>query len=264
MKNKGLVITLIILISILILALISILVFVIFGNFNINKVFFKNDNINSNVIFDESYIIDDIECIDIKSEAGDVIFENSLENDIRIVAYGKNENEIKVSLDNNNIKIDYTGYKRSWFNFDFSRNNIIVYIPNTYSREINIKNEYGNCELIDLEDASLNIDSNCGNVEISKIKNATIKCDYGNVNIKSIHNKCDIKADCGNVEIDELQIKENSTIKCDLGNIHISKINDIYVDADVDLGNKNIKNDNRNSNITLKIKADCGNVIVGD
>ena len=77
-------------------------------------------------------------------------------------------------------------------------------------------------------------------------------------------NKCDIKADCGNVEVDTISIKENSTIKADLGNIDINNTNDIYIDADVDLGKTNINKSNRNSEIILKINCDCGNVTINN
>ena len=75
-------------------------------------------------------------------------------------------------------------------------------------------------------------------------------------------NKCNIKADCGNIQVDTISIKENSSIKADLGNIDIKNTNDIYIDADVDLGKTNINKNNRNAEITLKINCDCGNVTI--
>jgi len=134
--------------------------------------------------------------------------------------------------------------------------------PYTKKNEIKIKNDYGNCEITDLENATLNIDCDAGNVEIGKVKNATIKCDYGNVEAKEILNKCDIKANCGNISIDRISIQEDSSIKADLGNIDINNTNDIYIEANVDLGKTNIANSNRNSNVTLKVKCDCGNVTI--
>ena len=116
--------------------------------------------------------------------------------------------------------------------------------------------------MTDLKNVTVNIDCDCGDVKIGAIENATIKCDYGNIEIKEIVNKCDIKANCGNIKIDTISIKENSTIKADLGNVDIKKSNDIYIDANVDLGKTNINQNNRNSNITLKINCDCGNITI--
>ena len=100
--------------------------------------------------------------------------------------------------------------------------------------------------------------------ELGKIKNAVLKCDYGNIDIKEILNKCDIEADCGNVKIDTLSIKEDSSIKADLGNVDINNANDIYIDANVDLGSANINKNNRNAEITLKVHCNCGNVTINN
>lgn len=101
-----------------------------------------------------------------------------------------------------------------------------------------------------------------GNVKLGKIKDAKIECDYGNVEIKEVLNKCDISADCGNVQIDRISIKENSNIKADLGNIEINDVNDIYIEANVDLGKKNVAKSNRNSDVVLKLFCNCGNINV--
>lgn len=79
---------------------------------------------------------------------------------------------------------------------------------------------------------------------------------FGNVEIGEILGKCDIKADCGNIEIDKLLVKEDSNIEANLGNVDIKDTNDVYIDANVDLGKTNINRNNRNSNITLKITCD--------
>ena len=101
-----------------------------------------------------------------------------------------------------------------------------------------------------------------GNVNLGKIKNATIECSYGEIKIEEVLNKCEIEADCGNVDIDRLWINENSSIKAELGNIDINETSDIYIDANVDLGKTNIGKNNRSSNIVLKLVCDCGNINV--
>lgn len=79
---------------------------------------------------------------------------------------------------------------------------------------------------------------------------------FGNIEISEVLGKCELKADCGNVEINNLLIKEDSSIEADLGNIEIRGTNDIYIDSSVDLGRTNINKNNRNSSVTLKIKCD--------
>ena len=64
--------------------------------------------------------------------------------------------------------------------------------------------------IIDLENAEVNINCGAGDVILGKIKNATIKCNFGNIKIKEVLNKCDIESDFGNIEIDCILILENS------------------------------------------------------
>lgn len=264
MKNKGIGITLIILLLAIVCCLIIFLV-----NYLKGGIKFKNGIINvttksSNVILDRKFEIEDIKKIEITQNAGDIIFKEATNDYIQMVIYGEDENDINVNLQEDKLTVAYTRRTTfTLFNIGNIKNDIIVFIPSSYSNEIDIKNDYGNCEIIDLKDATVNIDSDAGNVELGKIKNVTIKCDYGNVEIKEILNKCDIKADCGNVEIGKISIQEDSSIKSDLGNVDINETNDIYIDTDVDLGKINIVQNNRDSEITLRIKCDCGNVNVG-
>lgn len=261
MSNKAPIIFSIILLSVIIFCLVIFLVTYLCGG----KIGFMSIGTKkSEVIYDKEFKLENIESIDIKQDAGNIIFEETSNDKIQVVAYGENAEDIKVDLSNNNLVIDYTKQKRFiFFNFGNIKNDIIVYIPSNYYNEIKIKNDLGNCEISNLENATLDIDCNAGNVEVEKIKNAKIKCDMGKVKIKEILNKCDIDVDSGSVEITKLSIKENSKIKADLGNVDISETNDIYIESSVDLGKATINGSNRNSNVTLKIECDCGNINVG-
>lgn len=265
MKNKGKIIALIILLSIIIFFLVIFLVTYLRGGINFRNGFINFGSKSTNVIFDEQFGLENVKNIEIKQDAGDIIFKETTGEYIKVVLYGENEGDAQVHLNNENLNIEYT-HKRSFalFNFGGIKNDIIIYIPSNYANAIKINNNYGKCEMPDLKNATVNIDCDCGDVKIGTVGNATIKCDYGNIEAKEIFNKCDIKADCGNIKIDTISIKENSTIKADLGNVDINKTNDIYIDADVDLGNANISKNNRNAEITLKINCDCGNITINN
>lgn len=260
MNNKGLIIVLIIVLCIIIIGLINLLAYAISGNFNgLNFGGRKSENI----VFEESYEIAEIGKIEILSTAGNVVFKESNDNNsVKVVAYGKNTSDIKVSNENQKLKVDYTEYRRNtWFNNNI--NDIIISIPSTYSNEIIVNNSYGNLDIIALENATVNAKLSCGNIKVEAVKNANFECNYGDVKIEKLTNKCNIEADCGNVKIEKAEFKENSSIKCDLGDIKIREINDVYVDANVDLGDTKIQNNNRHADVTIKIKADCGNIKVG-
>ena len=266
MKNKGLIITLIILLSIIIFFLVMLLVMYLKGGMSFKNGIFSIGSKSTNIIYDKQFELEDIKDIGIKQDAGDIIIKESENDSIKVVLYGENEGDAQVELNNGKLTIDNTHNRRSFvfFNFGVTKNDIIIYVPSNYSNNVKINNDYGECKITDLENATINIDCDCGNVEIGKIKNAIIKCDYGNIEIKEIMNKCDIKADCGNIQIDTISIKENSSIKADLGNIDINNTNDIYIDADVDLGKTNLNKNNRNASVTLKVNCDCGNVTINN
>ena len=118
--------------------------------------------------------------------------------------------------------------------------------------------------MIDLVNADVNIDCSAGDVELGKIKNATIKCNFGDIEIDEILNKCDLEANCGNIEINRISILEDSEISADMGNVEINETNDIYINGRCDMGSSKINNSNRNSKTELKIEVDLGNIKVNN
>jgi len=263
MKNKALIITLIILLSIIIIFLAMFLYIGLKSGFNFKNVFVGFIPKSTNVIYDKQFDLDSIRNIEINQDAGDVLIKQATNNSIQVVCYGEDINDVQVDLNDGILNIEYTHKNKiTFFNFGDIKNDIIVYLPSDYSHEINITNNCGQCDFIDLENATVNISCDAGGVQLGKVKNANISCDYGNVEIKEVLNRCDIQADCGNIEIDKISIQEDSSIKADLGNVEINNANDIYIDAEVDLGNINIDKNNRLAEITLKIYSDCGNIEV--
>ncbi len=263
MNNRGLIIALIILLSVIIFALVMFLVLSLNGRLNIGSIGFGTKR-SETIIFDEVYNLEDIDYIEIISVAGNVTFKESTDNMIKVVAYGKDIGDVDVKLDSGKLKVDYSKLSKNFVFFNTYSNDINVYIPSSYSEKIKISNDYGNCEISDLENATIDVEANCGNVELGKVKNAKLKCDLGNVKVENLLNKCDIEVDCGDVKIENAQIKENSKIKCDLGNVKIKEINDIYIDAQVDLGNTKVGKNNRQSEITLKVEVDCGDLKISE
>ncbi len=260
MKNRNTTITLIILNAILVIVLVWFLSMCLIKKFNF---FVGIGGKNNNVIFDHVYSINGINNIELLSKSGDIKFEESVDENIRVIAYGKNNTDIDVNIIENKLLIDYTKYTNNWMFFGNFPNNIIVYIPTNYSNEINIRNDYGSCKMINLENATINIKENCGDVNLGRVKNISVKCDFGDISISEVLNKCDIEANCGNLKIEKVSLKENSSISSDYGDIKIKETNDIYVDAKVSFGDTKINNTNRYSDVVLKIKADCGDVKIG-
>ncbi len=267
MKNKGLIITLIVLLSIITVILIAFLAVSIAGKFSFNGISFGWNSKSKQIIYDKKFDLEDIKEIEIVQDAGDTIIKEGEGDYIQVVLYGEDEKDAQVKLNNGKLYIENTHKKTiniSFFNFGTKTNDVIIYLPSSYANVINVKNNYGQCKMMDLENATVNIDCDAGDIELGKVKNANINCAAGNVEIKEITNKCDIEVDCGNLEIHTLSIKEDSEIEVNMGNVEIEKTNDIYIDAEVNLGNKKINNNNINAGVTLKIECDCGNVEVNN
>lgn len=262
MKNKGLIITLIISLVIIIAALIGFLVLCLNGTISLkNFRVTANRRKTENVIYNETYNIADINNIEINYDAGNIYFENNNENVLKAEVHGENKDEVELSLKDKKLLIDYKNKSYGFFS-DNVYGDLIISIPSNFAGKITIKNDAGEISIKDLEEADLDIKCDAGNVKAGKIKNITAKCDAGNLQIDTILEQCDIKLDCGSLDIKKLDIKKYSKIKADMGNIRIRETNDIYIDADTDMSNNQIAKNNKNSEVTLKIDCDMGNVSI--
>lgn len=265
MKYRGTIITMIVMLSIIIVLLIGILYVGITNTGSINLGSFGFGTYKAEeIIFDKTYDMGLIKNIEVLSSAGDVKFEESNNSNIRVVVYGKEDGGLKVNQEGEKLSIDYKRHNVNLISFGGYSSEVIVYLPKDYDKEININADYGNVEVTSLEKASIKVQEACGNVELGKIKNVDIENNFGNVKIEEVLNKLNIKTDCGDVKIDKIDIKENSSISCDMGDVKIKEANDIYIEAKVNLGDCKIDNNNRHSEVILKIDMDCGDIKVGN
>ncbi len=178
MKSKTLIIFLIILMSVVIFLLTMFLVSYLNGNINFKNGVFKMGHKSTNIVYDKKFNFEDIRDISIKQEAGDIIIKQSPDNYIQVVIYGNNDDDFNVNVANNDLDIKFQNkFRFNFFGFNQRLNDIIVYVPASYLNRITVKNNYGKCEIADLENATIDVDCDCGNVEVGKIKNANIKCD---------------------------------------------------------------------------------------
>lgn len=261
MKSRGLIIVLIILLVIIIFGLVMFLVTALNGGISMG--FFSIGMKKSDtIVFQNTYEAERIDNIEIKSAAGEVVFKEGTAGLIEVVAYGKENSRIDVDFKGNKLDIDYSKGNSNFVFFGKYSRDIIVYIPRNYAGNIKVSNDYGECKLCNLENATIDIDAACGSIEVGKIKDAILKCDCGNVKIDELLNRCDIDVDCGDVKIQNANFQANSAIKCDLGNVKINRINDVYVDANVDLGNSKVSKSNKDAPVTVKIEVDCGDIKV--
>lgn len=291
-KNKILTIILIIILSILAIIITWLMVNMITGKININN-FRIVSSTSKELVIDETYNIN-FNKIDIKLESGDVYIKESSNDDVRVVVYGDKE---KTTVNTNNSELVVNVESNLCIGICFNINSKVeVYLPKNYENIIKVHNQYGDIEVGNFENATVEIKEECGDVsvlsanianinneygdinigkvkeanvsdsagdiEIDTVYDAKIDNQYGNIDISRVLNYLDINNDYGDIEIDNITLNKDSKITDDLGNIEIGKTNEIYIDADTELGNVKIGNNYPKSEVTLKIKNNCGDIEV--
>ena len=295
MKNKGLIITLIIALSILAISLLGVMFLFISGKMS-RPTLFKITKVSTTKILDEKY---DTKFKNVKVDTGtsDIYIRKSNDEQIRVVVYGEKK-ELKVEDNSEELSIHFEEKNCIGICFNMTKNKVEVYLPENYQEKIMIKNNYGDIRIDSFKNATIeveedcgdvsiasgkrimvkndygdikigeakfaNLKESCGDIEVGKVNDIIVKNNYGNIEIKKVLNYIDAKEDCGDIEIENLHINKNSTIKNSFGSIDIENTNDIYIDAKTDLGDVDIKRNSHTAKIALTIRNNCGDITVED
>ena len=293
MKNKNCIIFLIVLLSILSICLIGFMIIMMNVNMPFSK-FMVHHHISNNLIIDEIYN-DSFQNIFIESNASDIYIKHSDNNEVKVLVYG-DKDKVKVKNINNILSINTNIKKCVGLCFNQKLAKVEVYIPKNYKNDINIINKYGDVFIDEFNSANMNIKNNCGDIEVLGANIAEIKDDfgdislvksnkadifascgdidigqvtdlkainkYGNIKIDKVNNFLDLVNNCGDIEAKYINLNKNSKIKSSLGDIEIGLTNEIYIDAKTSLGDVDVNNNYKKSNITLKIDNSCGDIEV--
>ena len=276
MNNKTLKIILIIFLSILVIGL---------------SVFFVNILTNKNFRFGHFSFGHKVKSSNIEIKEGN-------ESKVKVVIYG-DKDETNVEIVNNKLNIKSNEKKCIGFCFNMTIAKIEVYLPSSYSGNINIENNYGDVNIGNFDnlilDAKLDagdikvdslksgkiknsygdikilgyskeleIDQDCGDVEVSEVDRIKLENNYGDIDIGKVNEYLQIKEDCGDVKIDSLNLKENSSIHNSYGDIKIGSTNEIYINAKTSLGDTKINNNYQKSDVTLTIDNSCGDIRINN
>ena len=158
-------------------------------------------------------------------------------------------------------------------NFKSSSGDITVGSGN----EITIQTSSGSIKAGDFN--KLSAEASSGDVEVGKVGESTIKtssgkmlvesakrlqaeASSGEMDINTIEEYCNLITSSGSIEIDSLNITENSNINAKSGDVDIMSKNDIYIETETDSGDADVTNNNRMSEIVLKITTTSGSIKV--
>ena len=167
----------------------------------------------------------------------------------------KVKNTLEIRTENkNHIKIGFSNFNNLEIFLD-------VYVPNNYSKNMDIESDLGDINISDFNLDQLEIDADLGNIKVKNIdaKEIDIDADLGNVNIENI-NAEKIEIDCNSGNIIAKSIKGDTKAKADLGNIELSYEDFNYnLDAVSNLGSITITLP-KDANFNLNAKSNLGTV----
>ena len=180
------------------------------------------------------------------------------------------ENNV-INLESSSGKIECGNINNG--NFKSSSGDITVGNGN----EITIQTSSGSIKAGDFN--KLSAEASSGDVEVGKVGESTIKtssgkillesakrlqaeASSGEIDINTIEEYCNLVTSSGSIEIDSLNITENSNINAKSGDVDIMSKNDIYIETETDSGDADVTNNNRMSEIVLKITTTSGSIKV--
>lgn len=142
----------------------------------------------------------------------------------------------------------------------------------------NLKTSSGDIELKEAQTASITttsgdikvntieesaeLETTSGDITANKITNAKIKTSSGEIELGNVKEYIEAETSSGDIKIDDLEITKDSKIEARSGDVTIHKTNDIYTETKTSSGNSKIENNNRKSEITLKIETSSGDIKV--
>ena len=278
MRNRSLIITLIVILSMFVFALTGGLILLLFRMDSFNFNFDFND---SNPVLVNSYDVDyrEVNKIYFNLHSTDVQIKKSDSDKVVVEYYSNQEKNPEIEFVDSILSIDESNYNLKCIGFCNSNRKIIVFVPSEYSNVVSIITKSGDIKSeIDLSninfstmsgDVILNSGSNIdvstisGDVLLGNVDSLSVSTTSGDIKTSGVSNYVNVKSTSGDVSIGKLSIKEDSNISTVSGDVSINNNeSNCYVDVSTVSGDKNINNSDRKSDIVLKIKTTSGDISV--
>ena len=295
MKNQDKIIIKIVSLSIISVFLIVYMSYMILGNnkTNNNISLLANLNITNNKLYSESFY-NNVNNININSVRANIIVSNSYDNMIHVSIYGKDKSySVESKNENLNINIDD---KCNLICLNKKAHRIEVKIPENYDKELYINNKYGNIDIEEFKYTNMIINNEIGNVSIFDVSHVKLNVKYGdilinnadhavinaltgnikvlevdsinatntngNIKIDVINESLKIKNKTGNIELNEIKLKDNSSIENGYGDITIKNPYKLTINAKTELGKvtKDEELDDISYDYTLTVRNKCGDI----
>lgn len=247
---NGSTITKIVLYVILILILLCIMIFGLFKR----EFTFNIGDYDKVELYNETYNLEDVDKLNVNIVSTDITIKDSEDEKIRVIINGKEDRKDRytISNDNKNLKIDEKAYSTFCFGFCFYNDEVIVYLPKSFNKDINIKGTSSDVFIMNSYDSKMDIhtisgeikvqDANdiiarttSGDIDINDALDVEVKTTSGEVTIRS-GKKVKVETTSGDISVDEAEELELNSTSGEArigktGNVNISTISgDVTID----------------------------------
>ena len=240
MNNKGVTITLITILTIILFTLVGGMIFLLNSNFEFNNVRIFSGQSTKLV---EEKEINSIKDLNITSNVADIEINESDTNSIKVEFYSDYEEEHDIVENSNNIEITFKSKKKYGIMFLHKTPVVKIYVPSSYSNDVKINTDTSDIKINNLPNSNLDANLKTGDVRIKQIKNANIVLTTGDIKIEK-GNELNSTSTTGDIEIENINKMVTNTTT---GDIKVSNVDSI--EAKTTTGD--IKIDNVNNSLTL-------------
>ena len=298
MKNKKILILLIVFLSITGIALVFGMILII--NKDINFSFgFSLGSHNLKIVDSFDAEAKSISMLDLKVSSTDIELKESTNNNLKIEYLSNKEDTNVIKKDGNKVYIEEDDFKTICIGICSNQRKVIVYIPTSYNGNINISSRSGDIasslEIIENEvnvsttsgniafnnatnismtttsgDISLNntnmakLSTTSGDIKITgEVNSLDVTTTSGDVEVKKINKNANINTTSGDIDITQLAITDISNFETVSGDIVIyNNSSDCYIDYKTHSGDSKINKSDRKSDIVLNVHTTSGDIRV--
>ena len=216
MKNKGLKITLIVLLSIVALALIAVMIFAILNKSLDLKVSLIRFGDNTEMIFQNEYDPEQFENINIDVSSSNVRIEKGNTDKIKVTAYGDKDDRIAENISENELLISKESSKIYIFTFLYWCNEeIIIEIPDDCTKNFTINTSSGDITAPNLETSNLKFETSSGKITCGNINNGELNSSSGDIKVGD-GNELTINTSSGEIQTGNLKLLNASASSGDI------------------------------------------------
>jgi len=278
MKNNKGKIALIILLALLSLGLIAILVVALASPFNFSFSIGSFSRDSERIAFEHEYTLEEAQSLSANIDAGNLEITDGGDT-IKLKIYNEEEGKTEVRQLDTTLDIEAKSKDCRGFFVECRTARVEIIVPRSFAGNMSLESDAGNINIASFPEAEISAKSDAGNIKIAKAKSIDAELNAGNIKIEEAETaivdndagnieiaKCTgylkVNSSAGNTKVKELALTKESYIEADMGNITIDHVGDVRVEADVDLGNKNIEGGNSDAKVILHIKNNLGNITV--